>query len=116
MVVYLPKKRGVISILAFLLLAMNSVHTSSLNALLQEDKIDLEVLAVVTYGEKDTLWKLAKKYYGDPPLWPIIAYTNRIYNVNAIPVGSTIYIPVKDAKKPTCRGSRTVVAIRCDKQ
>lgn len=92
-------KVALVLILSFLVL--NLGYLENLRAQIQEDEIDFQVLAAVTYKKADTLWKLADKYYGEPRLWPIIAYVNRIYDSKEIPGGVTIYIPSKTAKKPT---------------
>jgi LysM repeat protein len=42
----------------------------------------------------DTLWKLAKKYYGDGSKYPVIAKANNIANPNLILVGQKLTIPV----------------------
>lgn len=41
----------------------------------------------------DTLWELARRYYGSPLKWRILAKRNRIKNVRRIPIGKIIYIP-----------------------
>lgn len=58
----------------------------------------------VTYRMKagDTLWDLAKKYYGDPQQWKKIAKASGIKDPRKIPVGAKITIPgvkVKAAAK-----------------
>jgi nucleoid-associated protein YgaU len=42
----------------------------------------------------DTLWKLAKKYYGDGSKYPVIAKANNVANPNLILVGQKLTIPV----------------------
>ena len=42
----------------------------------------------------DTLWKLAKKYYGNGSKYPVIAKANNISNPNLILVGQKLTIPV----------------------
>ena len=100
---YVSRSWKVAMILILLFPILNLGYLESLRAQIQEDEIDFEVLAAVTYKKADTLWKLADKYYGDPRLWPIIAYVNRIYDSKEIPVGVTIYVPAKTAKKTTNR-------------
>ena len=56
--------------------------------------------SVVTYKvqEKDTLHKIAKKYYGDDNKWLLIFNANqdRIYDRNNLRVGTELIIPNKD--------------------
>lgn len=100
---YVSRSWKVVLILILSFLVLNLGYLESLRAQIQEDEIDFQVLAAVTYKKADTLWKLADKYYGDPRLWPIIAYLNRVYDSKEISAGVTIYIPAKTAKKPTNR-------------
>lgn len=41
----------------------------------------------------DTLWDLARKYYGNPYKWKKLADANKIKNVRRIPIGKVIKIP-----------------------
>jgi len=51
------------------------------------------------FGEGDTLWDLAAKYYGDPTLYPILLEVNGIDNPRTILNGTIIIIPNKDDMK-----------------
>jgi len=46
---------------------------------------------IITWG--DTLWKIAKRFYGEPRLFPSIAKKNSIPNPDRILAGDTIQIP-----------------------
>ena len=50
-----------------------------------------------TMQRGDTLYSLAKRFYGDGKLWTKIADANKdkVRNVNAIPVGTVLTIPPK---------------------
>ena len=50
-----------------------------------------------TMQRGDTLYSLAKRFYGDGKLWTKIADANKdkVRNVNAIPVGTALTIPPK---------------------
>ena len=98
MTMYMIEKWKMALVLALALL-MSLVCAGDLYAQIQADEVDFEILATVVYGENDSLWNLAGKYYSNSWLWPLIAYLNRIPDYNAIPVGTTIYIPVKEPKK-----------------
>jgi nucleoid-associated protein YgaU len=99
--------RSSILILIFSILLMSLVCAPDLYAQIREDEVDFSVLAVVTFGRSDSLWNLAERYYQDPWLWPIIAYVNRISDITDIPAGTAIYIPHREAKRPT---NRTIIA------
>ena len=91
-----------ITIIVILLLLLTAlVYVGDIRAQITEDEVDFEVLATVTMrkGNEDSLWNLAKKYYGDPYQWTFIRDMNRIPNERVIPVGTVIYVPVKGAKK-----------------
>ena len=45
------------------------------------------------FGNKDTLYGLAKKYYGDGRLWTHLATINGIDNPRAVPTGKVLLIP-----------------------
>jgi hypothetical protein len=60
---------------------------------------DLGVLATAIYRKDDSLWSLAKKHYGNPRLWPLIADANGIPDETDIPVGTLIHIPIRKAKR-----------------
>ena len=68
------------------------------------DKItyaSFEAMATITVQKGDTLWDLARKYYGDPFLWTLIMDMNGISDARRdLLVGAVIYIPFKDAKLP----------------
>ena len=96
-------ERWRIALLLVLALLMGLVCARGLHAQIQEDEVDFDILATVIYGEDDSLWKLAGKYYNKSWLWPLIAYLNRIPDYNVIPVGATIYIPVEEPKKTILR-------------
>jgi len=100
---YVSRSWKVALVLIFSFLVLNLGYLKNLRAQIQKDEIDFEVLATVTYKKADTLWKLADKYYGNPRLWPIIAYVNRIYDSEEFPVGVVIYIPAQTVKKPINR-------------
>ncbi len=51
------------------------------------------------FGEGDTLWDLAAKYYGDPTLYPILLEVNGIDNPRTILNGTIIIIPNKEDMK-----------------
>ena len=55
-------------------------------------------IVTVTYDENITLRTLAKDYLGEPNDWELIMYYNGYGNLNDIPLGATIKIPVKDYK------------------
>lgn len=46
-----------------------------------------------TWGYGSRLFKYAKKYYGDPSYWWIIAWYNKIGIESEIQIGQKIYIP-----------------------
>lgn len=50
-----------------------------------------------TVQRGDTLYSLAKRFYGDGKLWTKIADANKdkVHNVNAIPVGTVLTVPPK---------------------
>ena len=54
-------------------------------------KVKKERVYVMKRG--DTLWALARRYYGSPYKWPVLAKRNKIKNVRRIPIGKRIYIP-----------------------
>jgi nucleoid-associated protein YgaU len=60
-------------------------------------KEQFEVLGGVTYTveKNDSLWKIAKKQYGDPYKWPVIYRANedKIRNPNLIHPGQELQIP-----------------------
>lgn len=87
-----PKNIIFLSLLIFFACVLNS------NAQIKEDEVDFEVLDIVTYTKEQSLWKLAGKYYGNPRLWPIIVYENRIYDDKDISINTVLYIPDRDQK------------------
>ena len=56
-----------------------------------------EAATTYTVQRGDTLYSLAKRFYGDGKLWTKIADANKdkVRNVNAIPVGAVLTIPPK---------------------
>ena len=46
-----------------------------------------------TVQQGDTLWGIAKKYYGNGAQYPKIASANNIANPNVISVGQVLSIP-----------------------
>ena len=49
-----------------------------------------------TVARGDNLSKLAKKYYGDPDMWPLIAAANGIERPDQIKPGQTLTLPPKE--------------------
>ncbi|MFC1714885.1 LysM peptidoglycan-binding domain-containing protein [Candidatus Poribacteria bacterium] len=88
-------------VLTYLILLTSLTCAAGLHAQIQEDEIDFQILATVTYQRDNSLWSLAGKYYGNPRLWPHIADMNRIADATDIPAGTPIYIPAKGAGRVT---------------
>ena len=63
-----------------------SASTAATNPAVTENKTH-------TVQEGDTLWALAKKYYGNGGQYPKIASANGIANPNVIHIGQTLSIP-----------------------
>ena len=99
---YMIERWKIALVLVFAIL-MGLFCVGGLHAQIQADEVDFEILATVVYGENDSLWKLAGKYYNSSRLWPLIAYLNRIPDYNAISIGTIIYIPVEEPKKAILR-------------
>lgn len=63
-----------------------------------------------TVQKGDTLWAIAKKFYGDGSLYPYLAYINNISNPNIIHTGQVLKIGPKSealAYKPTAKTTGT---------
>jgi predicted RNase H-like nuclease (RuvC/YqgF family) len=90
-----------IAILVSLLLLAELACVGTLRAQLSEDEVDFEYMAKITVekGNKQALWNLAMEHYKNPLEWTYIKEMNKIPNEKTIPIGTIIYIPVKDAKK-----------------
>jgi DNA repair exonuclease SbcCD ATPase subunit len=89
------------AILVSLLLLAELACVGTLRAQLKEDEVNFEYMAKITMekGNNQCLWNLAKEYYKNPLEWTYIKEMNNIPNEKTIPIGTVIYIPVKDAKK-----------------
>ena len=98
---YMAERWKMTAILALMLLMAGLAFVGNLRAQLKENEVDFEYMAKVTVqkGNGQCLWNLAKEYYSDPLEWTYIKEMNKIPNEKTIPVGTVIYIPVKDAKK-----------------
>jgi predicted RNase H-like nuclease (RuvC/YqgF family) len=90
-------KMTVVLLLSLLLTGL--AYVGDLCAQIKKDEVDFEVMATVTMKKGDSLWVIAQQYYGDPLKWTYIKDMNKIANEARIPVGTVIYIPVKDAKR-----------------
>jgi nucleoid-associated protein YgaU len=61
-----------------------------------------------TVAEKETLWSIAAKYYGDGRLWPKIKAANPQLKGEELLVGQTLVIPPKEeAATPAAKSSAT---------
>lgn len=89
-----------IAVVALLSVLLTGLMCVDLRAQIRKDEVDFEVLATVTMEKGDTLWELAEKYYDDPIQWRFVMDMNRIPDERRIPIGTVIYIPARDAKKP----------------
>ena len=97
---YITERWKITAILVFSLLLAGLAYVGTLRAQLNEDEVDFEVMAKVTVeSNSQCLWNLAKEYYKNPLEWEYIKEMNNIPNERAIPVGTVVYIPAKDAKK-----------------
>ena len=98
---YITERWKITAILVFSLLLAGLAYVGTLRAQLNEDEVDFEVMAKVTVepGNNQCLWNLAKEYYKNPLEWEYIKEMNKIPNERAIPIGTVVYIPAKDAKK-----------------
>ena len=107
--VHNKKHFSVNSLVVILILSvlLTGFIVSNLQAQLRKDEVNFEVLATVTMKRGDVLWKLAQEYYKDSSQWEYIKRLNKIPNERRIPVGTVIYIPVKDAE---------VIAKKADEQ
>ncbi|MFC1714888.1 LysM peptidoglycan-binding domain-containing protein [Candidatus Poribacteria bacterium] len=103
MVMQINQNWRTVLILAFSVLLTSLICAADLCAQIREDEVDFQILATVTAQKDNGLWSLAEKYYGNPRLWPLISDMNRISDATNIPAGTTIYIPVKDAKRITSK-------------
>jgi type I site-specific restriction-modification system R (restriction) subunit len=96
---YMVERWKMAAVLVLSLLLAGLAYVGVSRAQIKEEDVDFEVMATVTMKKGDSLSVLAKKYYGDPLKWPLIKDMNKIPNEARIPVGTVIYIPVKDAKR-----------------
>ena len=98
---YVIERWRVTAILVSLLLLAELACVGTLRAQLSEDEVDFEYMAKITVekGNKQALWNLAMEYYKNPLEWTYIKEMNKIPNEKTVPIGTVIYIPVKDAKK-----------------
>lgn len=98
---YIVERWKITAILVLSLLLAGLAYVGTLRAQLNEDEVDFEVMAKVTVeaGNNQCLWNLAKEYYKNPLEWEYIKEMNKIPNERAIPIGTVVYIPAKDAKK-----------------
>lgn len=89
------------AILVSLLLLAELACVGTLRAQLKEGEVDFEYMAKITVekGNKQSLWNLAMEYYKNPLEWTYIKEMNKIPNERSIPIGTVVYIPVRDAKK-----------------
>ncbi len=101
MIIYMAERWKKAAVLVLLLLITGLAYVGHARAQIKKDEVDFEVLATVTAqkGKDCCLWNMAEKYYDNAYEWEIIKKLNRIPNERAIPIGTVIYIPVKDAKK-----------------
>jgi uncharacterized protein YoxC len=99
MVMYMVERWKMTVVLVLLLLLTGLACVGVSRAQIKEEDVDFEYMATVTMKKGDSLWVMAKKYYGDPLKWPLIKDMNKIPNEARIPVGTVLYIPVKDAKR-----------------
>jgi hypothetical protein len=97
--IYMVERWKITVVLLLSLLLTGLACFGSLQAQIKKEEVDFEVMATVTFQKGDNLWDLAQKYYGDPLKWPLIKDMNKIPNEGAIPVGTVVYVPVKDAKR-----------------
>lgn len=97
--IYIAERWKMTAVLVLLLLLTGLAYVGELHAQIKKDEVDFEVMATVTMVAGDTLWDLAEKHYEDPLEWAIIKDLNRIPNERRIPIGTVVYIPVKEAKK-----------------
>jgi hypothetical protein len=102
-VIHISQSWKFVLILTFSVLLMSLAYVTDLCAQIREDEVDFQVLATVTSQKDNSLWSLAEKYYGNPRLLPIISDMNRISDATDIPAGTTIYIPMKGAKRITSK-------------
>lgn len=98
---YIAERWKITAILVFSLLLAGLAYVGTLRAQISEDEVDFEVMAKVTVeaGNRQCLWNLAKEYYKNPLEWEYIKEVNRIPDERAIPIGTVVYIPAKDARK-----------------
>ena len=78
-------------------------YLSQVESQLNAYKEQFEVIGGTTYTvqKDDSLWKIAKKEYGDPYKWPIIYRANeaKVSNPNLIYPGQTLTIPQIKVKR-----------------
>lgn len=97
--IYMVERWKMTVVLLLSLLLTGLAYVGDLCAQIKKDEVDFEVMATVTMKKGDSLWVIAQQYYGDPLKWTYIKDMNKIANEARIPVGTVIYIPVKDAKR-----------------
>lgn len=72
-------------------------YLAQVESQLEAYKEQFEVIGGITYTvqKNDSLWKIAKKAYGDPYKWPVIYRANedKIGNPNLIYPGQELHIP-----------------------
>ena len=97
--IYIAERWKIVAVLVLSLMLAGLACVESSRAQIKKEDVDFEHMATVTMVKGDTLWELAEKHYDDPYRWKIIMEMNNIPDERRIPIGTVIYIPVKDAKR-----------------
>ena len=72
---------------------IDQYNTPSFAKLTAEDIAELDIIGRV-WKLGDRLYKLADEYYGDPTLWWLIAWYNRLPTESHIQIGWVVDIPL----------------------
>tara|TARA_B100001248_G_C27382366_1_gene457705 strand:- start:1823 stop:2179 length:357 start_codon:yes stop_codon:yes gene_type:complete len=64
-------------------------------AILSDEFVSNIDYQVVYWSSTSKFWKLASEYYGDPTLWWVVAYFNKMPTDFHPKVGDLIYIPTQ---------------------